>query len=528
MADVKSVVADPDFQHLSLAGQKQVLAGIDPQFQGLSDEGFKSFLSHFSAPSTPHADAYAQGAGFKNKADLVSQIDKAGVQGGPVSAIPLSGIPAAAAGWGAGEVAKHLGGGTVAQTIAGLLTAGTVGGVQAGITKLQSLPKSTATEAVKIIAKGLGRYIPVIKEALSVGDLVSALRTKTPGALAEVPEILRPTVTGGRPVAPSEPSPYPPGDPNAEPGPGLWQRNGLKGPRSVDPILPERGPERYGSPYREAGPGFSGTELPAPTGKGGTSQTPLPAVPVLRAPVEGIPHASEYTFSGGNQYQIPGTKGVMASEGPTGPLPKAPGSPTAGLSLSERDQAALKVGGKILDSQDTKSRTIANFWKQQGIDPTQIDETTYAAHEKRLGFGKSRDAASSLARTRQVFGTLGESPVLSPSSNNEAPTTSVLEDTLKKSIKKVESQKGIKASKGTTPKGAPKVTITAPVPTAPPVEEGGVFTYGGSAPTWEFKRLGSGSWAQRDFGSDQPFASVGGPQALDLEDAFTNSELKRK
>ncbi len=495
MADVKSLIADSEFQHLSPAGQKQVLAGIDPQFEGLSDEGFKSFLAHFSTPPTPQADAYAQGAGFKNKADLVSQIDKAGVQGGPVSAIPLSGIPAAAAGWGAGAVAEHLGAGPVVQTIAGLLTAGTVGGVQAGIAKLRSLPKSTATEAVKIIAKGLGRYIPIVKEALSVGDLVSALRTKTPEALAEIPEIFKPTgVTGGRPV---EPSPSVPGS--------------LGGPS-------------------EPGPGFSGTKLPAPTGKGGTSQTPLPAVPTLRAPVEGIPHASEYTFSGGNQYQIPGTKGVMASEGPTGPLPKAPGSSTAGPALSERDQAALKVGGKILDSQDTKSRTIANFWKQQGIDPTQIDEPTYAAHEKRLGFGKSRDVASSLARTRQVFGTLGESLALSPSSNNEAPTTSVLEDTLKKSIKKVESQKGIKASKGTTPKGAPKVTITAPVPTVPsaPVEEGGVFTYGGSTPTWEFKRLGSGSWAQRDFGSDQPFASVGGPQALDLEDAFTNQELKRK
>lgn len=61
-----------------------------------------------------------------------------------------------------------------------------------------------------------------------------------------------------------------------------------------------------GDPWAEPGPGFSGTKLPAVTGKGGTPQTeftePAPRVP--QPPAYGGGNPSKYVAHGGKQFQL--------------------------------------------------------------------------------------------------------------------------------------------------------------------------------------------------------------------------------
>ncbi len=53
MADVKGLLADPDFQKLDAATQKTVLGRVDSAFSGLSDSDFQSFVQRMQPASAP-------------------------------------------------------------------------------------------------------------------------------------------------------------------------------------------------------------------------------------------------------------------------------------------------------------------------------------------------------------------------------------------------------------------------------------------------------------------------------------------
>ncbi len=546
MGDIKALVNDPRFRSLDPATQKSVLGQADARFQNLSDSDFKSFLDRAITPvsdrvateSLPRTlggfqDAIKQSPSYHGHSDN-PLLDSAKTAAGITSLVGL-GLG------GAGAIA----GATLKGFLTSLVTGGVSGAAAGKAAKWLELPgwAQTAAELLggAVGMAGSSKLGPLIQEYIEtrpkgpVTGFIDFLRSKGATTEAQAVEklIVEPTgVTGGTPIPSSGPSSYPPGDPNAEPGPGLWQKNGPSLPKEPNSrILVDHIPNTRTPPYgpAEMGPGYSGTQLPGATGRGSNSQTPLPQVPQARAIIEGPnpPTPSDYIFVGGEQYQIPGSKGILEAPGPTGKVPaKAPAS--SGPVLDERQQAALKVGTKILDTQDDKSRLIANYWKQQGINPTEVDEVAYRGHEKAVGKSPSKDVASSLARTKKIYESLGESSAPSESSNTQTGevSPSLLEDTLKKSIKKaqsVESPKGIKASKGTTGKSPVVATPLAPVPSAP--VETGTFTYDNPNPRMEFKRIGPGQWHARAAGTADPFTPS--PIGDTLEESLINNELRR-
>lgn len=358
MANVKALIADPDFQHLSPAGQKQVLTRVDPTFSGLSDEGLKSFLSQM-APKV--SDRFATESLPKTLGGFQEAIQSSPNYHGH-SDSPLLDSAKTAAGI-TGAVGLGLGGASAiaGATLKGFLTSlaiGTATGAGAGkVAKYLELPGWAQTAAEMIGgAAGMsssGRLGSLIQEYAEsrpkgpVSGFIDFLLNKNakPEAEAITRLIHEPTgVTGGRPVPPTDPNQwrngvpynYPPGDPNAEPGPGLWQRDreypGIIRPNDITgtPVEPfPSSPNRSLNEPSEPSPGFRGTRLPGPTGRGSNSQTPLPSVPSPRAIIEGPnpPKPSDYIFVGGDQYQIPGTKGVLEAPGPTGKVPSSPARP---------------------------------------------------------------------------------------------------------------------------------------------------------------------------------------------------------
>lgn len=183
MADVKGLLADPEFQKLDSVTQKSVLGRVDPAFSGLSDGDFQSFVQRMQPAPQPKGQTYTTRSGDQRY--LPTNAELGPVMGGPVVPGGLGAIIPMAAGYGVQSGADALGAPPWLSGAAGMAASLLTGGAGAS-PKLQAF------------ARGAGRAVP---EAVAGG---SPMMTLTSRAVKSIPSIIKggTTTAEGHPWVP--------------------------------------------------------------------------------------------------------------------------------------------------------------------------------------------------------------------------------------------------------------------------------------------------------------------------------------
>lgn len=321
MADVKGLIADPDFQKLSPAGKRAALGEVDPDFKGLSDTGVQSFLDQMTAQVAPKPlhDPEFHGPRLKGKAvtptvlkplepvgesmlsNAATAIDPdqspAARASGMIRAVGTGALPVVAGSLAANPVGTVVGGaaGGLTQNLlekfgemlgypgAGRL-AGDVAGAYAG-GKASELPwRSPVTfgePRIPVLPDVIEKYSPPGKPAvhpsLKEALMYEAARRAT-GMHLQSP--IAPEVTPRVPEWATHPAPQAVPLPAIEPIPGSLPSGRVPGTGTPPPQQP--GPVRL--------PGWAQAGMPAPPPAELPQVQPIPGqLPSGRVPGSGIP-----------------------------------------------------------------------------------------------------------------------------------------------------------------------------------------------------------------------------------------------